>query len=109
MAANLTGTVVLWRVANRGETNERVQRVSDKHVSVYVDDEGDEDFEVDATATIISQYILDRVEEAKGQKKQLDTAVGLLKKRVNGLLRVAEFRRESLRRPLVPSSDESDD
>lgn len=108
MAANLTGTVVVWKVANRGETNERVQRKSSKHVSVYVDDEGDKDFEVDATATIISQYILDEIEAAAAAKK-LATAKELLKKRVNGLLRVVEPRQESVKLPAVPSSDESDD
>jgi hypothetical protein len=109
MAAIVTGTVVLWRVVNRGEPNERVQHVSDRPVSVYV--AGDDDAELDETATIISQYILDAIEWAKkkgaDEKAQLAIALKLLKKRVNGLLQVVGTRRESVKPPLV--SDESDE
>ena len=115
MAAIVTGTVVLWRVVNRGKRNERVQHVTDKAVRVYVADENDQDDEdgdPDALA-IISQFILDAVKKVKekggNEENQLEVFQELLKSARDGLLRVVGIKRTSVKPPRVPLNDESDE
>jgi hypothetical protein len=103
MGAIATGTVVRWKIANKGHVNERVEFVGDAKVSVYIADGGEDD---DATA-ILAKYILDEVaakqsDPANPGKVEWPIAKPLLDDACAGLLRVGDIHRATVTRPALP-------
>jgi hypothetical protein len=92
MPAIVTATVVRWKLVAEDTKDEFAKFVSDKEVSVYVRDDGeDADVSADVSA-VISEYVIDAAEKG-------ENAIELLKLARDGLLRVVGITRAPVTPP----------
>jgi len=84
-----TGTVVRWKLVAQDTKDEFVKHESDKEVSAYVREDGDD---ADVSA-ILGKYIVDAVE------KEGEDPIVLLKLARDGLLRVVGIKRARITPP----------